>query len=389
VDLDALRASPIGRLVPISTPDHRTGAFVDYWAFLPDPLPADFSLSSATWGAVTRAEAALARLDQASRQIPQPALLRQPSLRREAQSTSALEGTFAPIEDVLESDLEDRARASREVREILNYVVAAEEGFRWIRERPLTPGLLASLQRLLVQGTPGQYSDAGAIRDRQVLIGARNAAISDARFVPPPPGDHLAAGLDAWLAWLNDPPELPSTIVAALTHYQFETLHPFSDGNGRIGRLIIALQLMARGVLREPILVVSPWFEERRDQYQDGLLELSVSGDWDGWVEFFARAVEASANDTRDRIDRLLEWQDATLSRVRAAGVVGVGERVAGELIGNPVVRATQVAQRHGVSRQGAMKALRRLDELGIVQERNRGGGVSFSVPDVIAILSR
>ena len=129
------------------------------------------------------------------------------------------------------------------------------------------------------QGTPGDYTDAGAVRDRQVLIGARNSAITEARFIPPPPGDQLDAGFRQSVDWINNPPEdLPPVVHAALAHYQFETLHPFSDGNGRIGRLVIALQLMRQQVLGEPLLVVSPWFEARRDEYQDGLLRLSSRG---------------------------------------------------------------------------------------------------------------
>lgn len=390
MDLDALRASPIGELIPITGSDERTGEHYNHWAYLAAPLPRDVSLRSATWTAVARAEAALARLDQAARQIPEPSLLRQPSLRREAQSTSALEGTFAPIEEVLESELENRGRASLEVREILNYVVAAEEAFGWVRERPLTTGLLSSLQKILVEGTPGAYSDAGGVRDRQVVIGVRERPIQEARFVPPPPGDQLRVGLDEWVGWVNEPPEDLSPVVqAALAHYQFETLHPFSDGNGRIGRLVIVLQLMRANVLREPILVVSPWFEAHRDQYQDGLLRLSCTGDWDAWVEFFARGVEASASATRDRVDRLLDWQEGTLQRVRAERVSGVAERVAGELIGTPVLRASQVAARHDVSPQGAMKALRRLAELGVVTERPRHGRVAFVATTVIDLLSR
>jgi Fic family protein len=390
VDLAALRESPIGSLVPISGSDQRTGEHYDYFAYLPASLPGTLSLRSATWTAVTRAESALARLDQASRQIPTPALLRQPSLRREAQSTSALEGTFAPIEEVLESPIEDRAKAPVEMREILNYVVAAEEGFQWIAERPLTVNLLGNLQRLLVQGTPADFSDAGGLRDRQVLIGARGSAIQDARFVPPPPGDQLRAGVESWIAWVNDPPnDLPAVVLAALAHYQFETLHPFSDGNGRIGRLVIALQFMQRSVLREPILVVSPWFEARRERYQDGLLDLSRSGDWDVWVRFFAQGVEASADDTRDRVDALLEWQAATLLRARATGLSGVAERVAGELIGTPFLRAADVAARHGVSPQAAIKALRRLVDVDVLEERQRNGRVVFSAPTVVRLISR
>lgn len=388
MDIRALTGSPIGALVPIAGFDQRTGEPYDYWAFLPDPLPQAPALRSSTWRAVVGAEAALARLDQASRQIPAPALLRQPSLRREAQSTSALEGTFAPIEDVLESTVEDRARASLEVREILNYVAAAEEGFDWIAERPLTSSVLGSLQHVLVRGTPGELSDAGGVRDRQVLIGARGSRVEDTRFVPPPPGDQLRAGFEDWIAWVNTPPpDLPHVVVAALAHYQFETLHPFSDGNGRIGRLVIALQLVAGGALEEPLLVVSPWLEARRGEYQDGLLHLSTTGDWDRWVAFFARAVEGSADDTRRRIERLLALRDETLERVRAAGVIGVGERVANDLIGTPILRASAVATQHGISPQGAMKALRRLADLGLLVERPRRGGVAFVAPAVIEVL--
>ncbi|MDP9134601.1 MAG: Fic family protein [Actinomycetota bacterium] len=390
MDLDALSESPIGQLVPITGNDGRTGVPYRSYGFLTNPLPSSISLTSSTWTAVTEAEAALARLDQASQQLPDPRVLRQPSLRREAQSTSALEGTFAPFEDVLESDIDERAQLSLEVREVLNYVVAAEEAFSWIDERPLTTGLIANLQRILVQGTPGEYTDAGRVRDRQVVIGPRDAPIENARFVPPPPGDQLQAGLEQWVDWVNNPPDdIPSVVQAALAHYQFEALHPFSDGNGRIGRLLIVLQLMRQQRLRDAILVVSPWFEERRVEYQDGLLTLSETGNWDTWVEFFATGVGTSAQTTLARVERLLAWQDETIKEVRRARAVGTAERIASDLIGTPVLRASQVARRHGVSHQGAMNALRRLAELGIIEERQRRGRVVFVAPAVVDLLSQ
>jgi Fic family protein len=389
VDIDSLKQSPIGQLVPISGTDGRSGHHYQYFAYLADPLPSSVDLSPETWIAVAGAEVALARLDEAARQVPQPALLRRPALRREAQSTSALEGTFAPLEDVLESEPEERGRLSVEMREILNYVVAAEEAFSWIRERPLTTGLIEGLQYILVQGTRGEYSDAGRIRDRQVFIGPKDAPIQQARFVPAPFGDQLRAGLEEWIRWVgNPPPTMPPVVQAGMAHYQFETLHPFSDGNGRIGRLLIVLQLMRLGVLRHPILVVSPWFEARRSEYQGALLTLSETGDWDTWIKFFATGVGAAAATTHERVDELLSWQHETLARVRAAGVSGVAERVAGELIGAPVLRASQVAKRHNVTHQAGMNALRRLAELGIVDERPRNGRVSFTATRVVALLS-
>ncbi|MEA2257120.1 MAG: hypothetical protein QOG35_3165 [Solirubrobacteraceae bacterium] len=376
--------------MPVSGTDGRTGTHYDYFAYLADPLPETVHLSPAAWTIVAQAEAALARLDEAARQIPEPSLLRRPALRREAQSTSALEGTFAPFVDVLEPDLEDRAQMSLEVREILNYVVAAEEAFAWIAERPMTSGFMGNLQRILVQGTRGELSDAGGLRDRQVFLGPRDAPIEEARFVPAPFGDQLRAGFERWVEWVNaSERELPPVVQAALGHYQFETLHPFSDGNGRIGRLAIVLQLMRQGVLKHPLLVVSPWFEARRTDYQDRLLGLSLTGDWEDWVTFFATGVGAAASTTHERIDQLLAWQDEALLRVRRAGVSGVAERIAGELAGAPILRAGQVASRHGLSHQGAMNALRRLAELGLVTERMRKGRVTFHADAVVGLLSQ
>lgn len=389
MDIDRLRESPVGALVPIAGTDVTTGRHYEHFAFVPAMLPRDLTLRSATWRRVAAAEAALGRLDQAAQQVPQPALLRRPALRREAQSTSALEGTFALFETVLTSEPEDRGSLPVAVREVLNYVVAAEEGFGWVAERPLTIGLVERLQRTLVADTPSHLRDAGRVREQQVVIGARGASITESRFIPPPPGDQLKAGLEDWLAFVRDPSDALSPVArAAMAHYQFETLHPFSDGNGRIGRLLIVLGLVRERVLREPILVVSPWFEARRTEYQDGLLAMSRSGEWDPWISFFADGVAASADTTRVRIEQLLLWQQRTKATAVTANLSGVAERVAAELIGSPITSAPKIARQHSVSPQGAMLALRRLAELGIVREENRGGRVRFVADEVLDLLS-
>jgi len=182
---------------------------------------------------------------------------------------------------------------------------------------------------------------------------------------------------------------LSPVVRGALALYHFETVHPFSDVNGRIGRLLIVLQFMRDEVLREPILVVSPWFEARRREYQDGLLNLSRTGDWDMWVRFFATGVAAAADGTRERIEALLSWRDEALKTVRDAGVSGVAERVAGELIGAPLLTASRIAQAHGVSHQGGMNALRRLTELGLLREGQRRGRRTFFADHVIQLLGQ
>ncbi len=390
MDPTSFSGSPIGSLLRINGVDGRTGESYESVAFLPNPLPVSVELSPATWTTVAQTEADLARLDQAARNIPDPGLVRQSTIRREAQSTSALEGTFAPFEDVLASDLEGQVHLSLEMREILNYIVTATQAFEWIEERPITVGMLCSLQQILVDGTPSELGDAGNIRDRQVYIGARDAPIEQARYVPPPPGDQLTAGLEQLVLWLSEArPAMPPIVQAALGHHQFEALHPFSDGNGRIGRLAIVLQLMRLGVLRDPLLVVSPWFEAHRERYHDELLALVREGDWDRWVSFFATGVGASATSTHKRVDALLTWREQTLEKVRTAGISGIAERITGELIGSPTVRAGQVAARYGITHQGAIRALRRLAEIDIVSERARDGGVTFTATAVVELLSQ
>ena len=232
----------------------------------------------------------------------------------------------------------------------------------------LTLGMLNELQRTLVRDTASELSDAGGLRDRIVVIGARGRQLDAARFVPPPPGDELRGGVESLLAWIETPPRVPTVVQAALTHYQFESLHPYSDGNGRLGRLLVIVQLMRGALIREPLLVVSPWLEQRRERYQDELLQLSITGDWDAWIAFFAEGVAASAAESQHKVERLVELQARLRGSVQAAGKRGASERLAADLVGLPFVTNADVARRYGLSPQGAINAMRTLLELGIVE---------------------
>ena len=385
-----MNTSPVGSLVPSLGPDPATHEMVEGKAFLPDALPGEMTLSTATWNRINLASAALARLDGAARLMPYPRLLRRPALRREAQSTSALEGTYAPFADVLAADRDDQRNISAEVREILNFETMAELAFSWPEDRPMTIGMLGELQRALVKGTAGELSDAGGLRDRIVVIGAPGHGFEEARFVPPPPGDQLRSGLEALVRWINSPPELPPVVQAAMVHYQFETLHPYSDGNGRLGRLLVIVQLLRGALIREPLLVVSPWFEQRRAQYQEALLDLSLDGDWDSWIGFFAEGVAASAAESQDKVERLVALQDELRSRVQRAGKRGVAERLAADLIGDPYLTRQDVARRYELSGQGAHNAIKSLMDLRILEfagTRSTGAHlyVARAVVDVVS----
>lgn len=388
--MEELSASPLGQLVPIAGFDPRHDAEYGHVAFLPACLPEDVALDQGTWKAVVAATQALGRLDQAGVALPNPHLLRRPLLRREAVTTSALEGTYAALADVVEAEVDERPR-SAELREVLNYVRAAEHAIDALRAgRPISLGLLCEAHRLLVAGTAADGPDAGRIRTTPVVIGPPGCAVAEARFVPAPPDDRLHGGMRAWEAWLSRPRDLPVLVQAAMAHYQLEALHPFNDGNGRLGRLAVLLGLLASGELRHPLLDISAWLEPRRRAYHDHLFELSRSGEWGPWVAFFAGAVGAQATRTVARIDELLAEATRIREMIRAQRVRGVALDIAEDLLAQPIVGPTWAAKTHGVSYPSANAAMARLVEVGILVEiTGRRYGRLFAAPELLAILER
>lgn len=393
MDIARLQASPVGQVVPLRGTDGRNGEAYDHFAFAPNPLGVEPNLSGEAWRAVSRAGHALGRLQQASRQIPVPSLLRRPTLRREAQSTSALEGTFAPLEDVLAADVTEKKARSAELIEVLNYIDCAEAAFGWLAEgRQLSVPMLRELHRALVHGSAADTDDAGRIRHIQVAIGSPTANIEDARFIPMAPGQALEAATQNTIDWVNlrVPVDRDPVVAAAMAHYQFEALHPFNDGNGRLGRLLVVVQLIQDGALSDPLLSVSPWLEARRTQYQDRLFAVSADGDWDGWVKFFASGLEASAIDTAQRVDELLDVQADYARRLRDAGATGIVRDIADSLVGYPFVTISAVKERTGKTFQGVSTAVNRLVDLQILRERTgRSHNRVFEAVDVMRVLVR
>jgi Fic family protein len=322
--------------------------------------------------------------------LPNPSLLVRPAIRREAVSTSALEGTYATIGEVLEADFLDDAEVSHPVREVQNYVKATERGLELIKERPISRNMLNELHDILVKGTRGDSVEAGKVRQGQVVIGPDGCRVSEARFVPPPADERLDRGIDDWEKWINaEGGVTPLFVRLALGHYQFETLHPYRDGNGRLGRLVAILQLVDAGALHHPVLNISPWFEARRSQYQDQLAAVSETGDFDAWVTFFCEALRSQAVEAIDRITRLEALRDKLVAKVRGAGIRSVAVQIAEDLIGFPALTVTLAAEQHHVSFQTANTAVARLTALGILHS---AGGKSydrvFIAPEVMKLLS-
>jgi len=385
-----------GALVPIRGTDPALGAW-EHQAFLPDPLPTTMpSLEPTTYLAVANARAALAALDSTSRQLPNPTLLRLPTLRREAQSTSALEGTYAPLADVLTADEDDPATA--ELVEVLNYVRMANLGFaRAASGQSLTVPLLGELHGILMRGTP-LHDVSGRVRDGQVVIGRRSdsdpfgCAVHASRFVPAPPGFALETGLRDLLDWMrmDHTGSIDPLVAAAMSHYQFETLHPFRDGNGRLGRFLIVVHLQLAGVLSEPTLTVSPWFESRRTDYYDRLLGVSTRGDWDAYVRFFSNGIQSAADQTRNQMVGLVAVQGELKDRVRASSLRADSAHSLVDLaVANPSFTVRKVQTDLSLSYGRANRLVGQLVDIGVLRAVDPGAyNRRFFAPRVLDVLT-
>ncbi|MEX2653122.1 MAG: Fic/DOC family N-terminal domain-containing protein [Acidimicrobiia bacterium] len=374
--MQVLKESPIGATVVITGHDHRFGVDYEVDAYIPDPLPREVELSDVAWGEISDAMAELGRLDAAAAHVPNPSLLIRVTTRLEAVGTSALEGTYADLTEVFAAETspgdDEIDELPSRIREVVNFVRTAELAYSWIGDTPLTKGLISTLQGELVKGTDSDGPQAGDMRTTQVFIGPRDRPITEARFIPSPAGDQLESAYDQWFDWIREdmnPPDLQVLVHTALAHYQFETIHPYHDGNGRVGRLVAVLQLMRRKALGLPVLSISPWLEERKDDYRDHLFNVSASGKWEPWVRFFVEAVSAESKRSRDRIDRLLGLQGEFSARVRARVPRGrLAVDVVDNMIAFPVVTVADVERRYSTSNQAARNAVHRLVDEGFLE---------------------
>jgi Fic family protein len=374
--MSSLADSPIGTIVPISGHDARFGEDYEAEAFVPVDLPDHLDLPGSVWMTVSEASAELGRIDAAASLIPNPHLVTRVATRREAIGTSALEGTYADLTELFAAEIiplgEQEAEIAPNVREVMSYARAADAAYGWIAERPITLGMLSALQAGIVRGTDGDGPEAGAIRQSQVFIGAKHRRVADARFIPPPPGDQLRALCECWVDWLTAPEpiaRIPLIARVAMAHYQFETLHPFTDGNGRLGRLVAVLQMMREGALRSPVLSMSPWLKDHADEYRDHLLAVSASGDWAPWIEFFARAVCAEARSGHERIMRLLALREELGETVRSAlPRARLAVEITDDLIAYPVLSVADAQRRYGRSNQANRNAVASLVDLGLLE---------------------
>ncbi len=342
-----------------------------YTAFIPKPLPPDppLAMGPELLALLSRADLALGRLDGATEVLPNPDLFVAMYVRQEAVLSSQIEGTQASLADVLEFEAAAaRRNLPGDVSEVVNYVRAMNYGLERLAQLPLSLRLIREIHGELLHGVRGGERSPGEFRTSQNWIGQAGATLETAAFVPPPPHE-MQQAMGSLERFLHDPAPMPVLVKAGLAHAQFETIHPFLDGNGRVGRLLITFLLVQRGVLRRPLLYLSLFFKEHREEYYDRLQEVRTEGDWEGWLAFFLRgvdAVAAQATDTARQILRLREEHRQLASRGRGAGNA---LRLLDLLYQRPVITARNVQEALGVTHPTAYGLLDQLVEQGVLEE--------------------
>lgn len=346
----------------------KTGRLVrcaGYEAFVPDPLPPDIAWTASLLRSLSDADRLLGRLAGEGRGLPNPHLLIRPFVRREAVLSSRIEGTQATLGEVLAVEAGAVVdRSPDDLREVGNYVAALEFGVKRLKKLPLSLRLVRELHEKLMKGVRGDQAQPGEFRRSQNWIGPAGCTLSNATYVPPPP-DQLMDCLGAWELFLHDR-TLPPLVHAALMHYQFEAIHPFLDGNGRVGRLLITLFLVEREILPTPLLYLSAFFEATRHEYYDRLNAVRVRASWGPWVEYFVNGVARMSEDATSRTTRinslLADWRRAVAGTPSKAPV-----RIVDMLAENPYCTVKGAAKRLGVAFTTAQRAVDRLVECGVL----------------------
>ncbi len=338
-----------------------------YSAFVPAPLPPELDWTTRLIGALSDADRLVGRLAGEGGRLPNPHILIRPFVRREAVLSSKIEGTQATLGELLAAEAGVTVdRSPDDLREVGNYVVALEHGISRLKKLPLCVRLTRELHERLMTGVRGQQSAPGQFRKIQNWIGRPGSTIATASYIPPPPGE-VESCLAAWEKFLHES-TLPPLVTIALAHYQFEAIHPFLDGNGRVGRLLITLFLIERQILPTPLLYLSAFFEASRRDYYDGLRGVSERGAWNDWLEYFLLGVGRMSEDALNRATRinglLAEWQK------KISGESSSNPLRVVELLGaNPFITTKGAADSLGIAFTTALRAIERLERARIVKQ--------------------
>lgn len=336
------------------------------YAFIPDPLPDKWTIPRSMWQTIVEAHRELARLDGIGRHMPNFELLLRPLQQREAIRSSSLEGTYATPEQLLLFEIDPKEPKSikdpaNAWKEVFNYGRALRIGQKLLSELPISLRFIRELHKILLSGVRGVERNPGNFRKSQVHIG------SDRRFVPPPANDAKDC-LNELERYIHQKSTIDPLIFCFMAHYQFETIHPFLDGNGRVGRLLLSLMIYEKCELTSPWLYLSGYFDRYKDEYINGLFRVSTHGDWENWITFCLRGTVAASKDAISRFDRLVKLRDTYHNMVRDMGASIRLSQIIEGLFGSPVITIPQTAKTQQISYPTARSDVEKLVELEILK---------------------
>lgn len=361
-----------------------------YSSFVPSPLPPTppVELSNDIINLLVKANSQLVVLEAVASRIPNVALFISMYVRKEALMSSQIEGTQATLEDILDPLLD--ANANRDVADVVNYIKATEFAIKRLRSLPLCNRLLRETHAVLMEGVRGQEKNPGEFRRSQNWIGGQGSTLKNARYIPPAPDDMQAAMSDLE-KYIHADDETDVLIRAALIHYQFETIHPFLDGNGRVGRLLITLFLMEKKILTTPALYISYFLKKNRIEYYDRMTEVRAKGDYEQWVKFFLQAIIESAEDATASIDELTSLHNANVTVISKLGRASKNALlVFNYLESNPIIEIGKTSEVLNISFNTVSSAVKRLVDVGIlVQTSDSSRNRTFAYEAYLDILRK
>ncbi len=359
-----------------------------YKSFRPAPLPPVIEMDNEMVSLLTGATRALTTLDTLSSYIPNMNLFISMYVRKEALLSSQIEGTQATLEDVLDPLIEKNA--NQNVADVVNYIKATEFALERMNTLPLCNRLIKETHKVLMSGVRGQEKNPGEFRASQNWIGAAGSSLKNARYIPPNPEDMIIAMSDLE-KYIHSDDTLDLLIQAALLHYQFETIHPFLDGNGRVGRLLITLFLMERRVLNSPALYISYYLKKNRIEYYDRMSEVRNKDHYEQWIKFFLNAIKESAEESVDTIKKLFELHNANVKKIDAMGRAAKNAKAVFDYLEqNPIIDIGKTAEELNLAFSTVSLAVNRLADAGIlIQTNNANRNRVFAYEDYLAILRK
>ena len=345
-----------------------------YKSFVPNPLPPvpPIELSEDIVGLLVKANSQLAVLESIAARIPNVELFISMYVRKEALMSSQIEGTQATLEDILDPMLD--TNTNRNIADVVNYIKATEFAITRLQTLPLCNRLIKETHAVLMKEVRGQEKNPGEFRYAQNWIGGQGSTLKNARYIPPSPDDMQNAMSDLE-KYINTDDDLDALIQAALIHYQFETIHPFLDGNGRVGRLLITLFLMDKGILTTPALYISYFLKKNRVEYYDRMTEVRTKGNYEQWIIFFLQAIMESAGDATSTIDELITLHDTNTSIISKLGRASKNTMLVFDYLeSNPIIDIGKTAEALSITFNTASSAVRRLVDAGILVQTGGGG---------------